>query len=154
MQQRWVEDRAVGRALHIGSGPKPIAGAVNLDPNPDRWRWIDVSGDALRFPFPNGTFDSIVSSHVLPALDDLPRALREMARVLRPGGIMAHVVPDRRYAPKRTDKRFPWDRQRYEFYGPDDLRPFLEVLTDVFQIVTLENFRAFNWSFKLEAVRL
>src|ERR1700733_1790002 len=37
-------------------------------------------------PFDNGSFDVAVSTLVLCGVDDQPRALRELRRVLRPGG--------------------------------------------------------------------
>jgi demethylmenaquinone methyltransferase/2-methoxy-6-polyprenyl-1,4-benzoquinol methylase len=42
--------------------------------------------DALRLPFPEGAFDSVASAFLLRNLADLPAALAEMARVLKPGG--------------------------------------------------------------------
>jgi SAM-dependent methyltransferase len=50
-------------------------------------------GEAL--PFGDGAFDLVVSNCVLEHLDDRRRGMDEMARVLRPGGYAAHVVPSR-----------------------------------------------------------
>jgi demethylmenaquinone methyltransferase / 2-methoxy-6-polyprenyl-1,4-benzoquinol methylase len=44
--------------------------------------------DALSLPFPDETFEAIVSGFLLRNVIDLPRALREQYRVLRPGGRM------------------------------------------------------------------
>jgi len=58
-----------------------------------------VLGDALHLPFPDATFDCVVSAFVLRNLVDLPAGLAEMARVLRPGGRLASLdmtqPPDR-----------------------------------------------------------
>lgn len=43
-------------------------------------------GNALDLPFPDGSFDAVTSGFVLRNVADLPRALSEMARILRPGG--------------------------------------------------------------------
>ncbi len=43
-------------------------------------------GDALRLPFPDGAFDACTVSFGLRNMADYEAALREMARVLRPGG--------------------------------------------------------------------
>ncbi|GAB4521274.1 MAG: bifunctional demethylmenaquinone methyltransferase/2-methoxy-6-polyprenyl-1,4-benzoquinol methylase UbiE [Anaerolineales bacterium] len=47
----------------------------------------DWSGaDALNLPFPDKSFDVVVSGYLLRNVIDLPRALSEQYRVLRPGG--------------------------------------------------------------------
>ena len=50
---------------------------------------------AEALPFGDCTFDLIVSNCVLEHLEDRRLGLDEAVRVLRPGGLMAHVVPSR-----------------------------------------------------------
>lgn len=45
-----------------------------------------VAGDAMHLPFRDGAFDAAVISFGLRNVADVPLALREMARVVRPGG--------------------------------------------------------------------
>lgn len=45
-----------------------------------------VAGDAMHLPFRDGTFDAAVISFGLRNVADVPAGLREMARVVRPGG--------------------------------------------------------------------
>jgi demethylmenaquinone methyltransferase/2-methoxy-6-polyprenyl-1,4-benzoquinol methylase len=45
-----------------------------------------VAGDATRLPFRDGAFDAVVISFGLRNISDVSGALREMARVVRPGG--------------------------------------------------------------------
>lgn len=45
-----------------------------------------VAGDALALPFANGCFDAVTISFGLRNVVDVPGALRELARVTRPGG--------------------------------------------------------------------
>ena len=52
-----------------------------------------VQGDALALPFADGAFDRVVASEVLEHVPDDTGAMRELARVLRPGGTMAVTVP-------------------------------------------------------------
>ncbi len=52
-----------------------------------------VQGDALRLPFPSGSFDRVVAAEVLEHIPVDRQAMAELARVLRPGGIMAVTVP-------------------------------------------------------------
>jgi demethylmenaquinone methyltransferase/2-methoxy-6-polyprenyl-1,4-benzoquinol methylase len=44
-----------------------------------------VAGDALHLPFADGVFDAVTISFGLRNFSDVPRALRELARVSRPG---------------------------------------------------------------------
>ena len=52
-------------------------------------------GDALALPFPNNTFDCIITSEVLEHVWADTVAITELVRVLRPGGRMAVTVPTR-----------------------------------------------------------
>ena len=46
-------------------------------------------GDALNMPFPDGSFDAVISQNATMNLPDKPRLFQEIHRVLRPGGRMA-----------------------------------------------------------------
>lgn len=57
-------------------------------------RYVGVlRGDATRLPFPDATFDRVVTSEVLEHIQDDVTALTELVRVLRPGGMLAVTVP-------------------------------------------------------------
>ncbi len=45
-------------------------------------------GDVQDLPFEDGALDLVMAAHVLEHLVDPPRAIEEMARVLKPGGIL------------------------------------------------------------------
>ncbi len=58
-------------------------------------------------PFENATFDVAVSTLVLCGVDDQPRALRELRRVLRPGGtllFLEHVRAEDAKRARQQDK--------------------------------------------------
>lgn len=57
--------------------------------------WGTVAGNALTLPFADGSFDRIIASEVLEHVWDANAALRELARVTRPGGRLAVTVPTR-----------------------------------------------------------
>lgn len=50
--------------------------------------------DAQQLPFPNEAFDVVASSLVINFIPDRPRALAEMRRVVRPGGVVTGYVWD------------------------------------------------------------
>ncbi len=51
-------------------------------------------GDAMALPEPNGSFDVAVSMQVLEYISDADRGMREMFRVLKPGGRALAVATD------------------------------------------------------------
>jgi len=52
-----------------------------------------VQGTALELPFPDDSFDKIIASEVLEHIPDDMAAMRELMRVLKPGGQLAVTVP-------------------------------------------------------------
>src|SRR5947209_5469031 len=52
-----------------------------------------VGGDATAMPFDDGSFDRVIAAEVLEHVPADQRALAEIARVLRPGGMLAVTVP-------------------------------------------------------------
>ena len=71
---------------------------------------VNAAGEQL--PFPDATFDVILSHEVLEHVQDDRQAAQEMGRVLRPGGRLIVFVPNRGY-PFETHG-FYW-RGRYHF---------------------------------------
>jgi SAM-dependent methyltransferase len=59
-------------------------------------------GDVTRLPFADETFDKIILSEVLEHIPDDRKALSEMYRVLKPGGVLGITVPNHNYP-------FLWD---------------------------------------------
>jgi ubiquinone/menaquinone biosynthesis C-methylase UbiE len=53
------------------------------------------SANALALPFADDTFDKVICSEVLEHIPDYQEALREIERVLKPGGLFCASVPRR-----------------------------------------------------------
>lgn len=113
--EQWLEPRLRRR---LGTG---YVTADYLDPH------VDERVDISRMPYRDGTFDVILCSHVLEHVPDDRLAMREIRRVLRPGGWAILLVPitaDRTFEdPTVTD---PAERRRLfgqadhvRRYGPD-----------------------------------
>lgn len=98
----FVRDRlpATGDLLDVGAGTgalweEPYAGRLTLaDASPAmcallRGRAPTVRADAMRLPFRDEAFDAVLACHMLYHVADPATALREMRRVLRPGGTVA-----------------------------------------------------------------
>ncbi len=62
---------------------------------PEAGPWGVMRGSVYELPFESGAFDCVIISEVLEHLDDDDAALRELSRVLRPGGTLAVSVPRR-----------------------------------------------------------
>ncbi len=78
-------------------------------------------GDLHDLRFPDAAFDAAVCGEVLEHLDDDRAAARELARVLRPGGILVASVPAN---PHRYDWVDRWAGHRRR-YTPEDLAEVL-----------------------------
>jgi len=52
-----------------------------------------VTGDATAMPFADATFDKVIAAEVLEHIPADQHALAEIARVLKPGGLVAVTVP-------------------------------------------------------------
>ena len=63
-----------------------------------RARGVDAQvGDVQELPFADGSFDAAVAAWMLYHVPDLDRGLSELARVLRPGGILVAVTNSRHH---------------------------------------------------------
>ena len=110
---RWMFDQSLphlhGRVLEVGGGPGWLW-RENLGrlPSDVRVCFSDLSTgmvqearsaldgqafgflnlDAQHLPFDDGTFNAVLANHMLYHVPDLPRAVRELARVLATGGVL------------------------------------------------------------------
>ncbi len=81
-----------------------------------------VKMDIHKMPFKDGSFDAVLCNHVLEHVDDDIQAMKEILRVLRPGGWAIMQVPFFSPVPEHTieDKSITGVREREKAFGQDD----------------------------------
>jgi len=111
-----------GRILDVGCGIAEYSRwhrgeYLGLDQNPyvvqyNRKRGLTCfNGSAESIPFESEYFDGVIITHVLEHLDEPAGALRQIWRVLRPGGLLFAAVPMRAGFHRDSTHRFYYDRQ-------------------------------------------
>lgn len=66
----------------------------DFDPLASQWATLQL-GDAQAMEFPDASFDVVFSYHALEHIPDHHKALAEMQRVLKPGGVYCIGTPNR-----------------------------------------------------------
>jgi SAM-dependent methyltransferase len=102
--------------------------ALAAERGPGPW----VRADARRLPFRDASFDAVTSCIGLVVVQPLTMVIEEVARVLRPGGVLAGIAPAiRPLAPRdvrvltRINTRL---RTKPQFPGPVELTGFARTL--------------------------
>jgi SAM-dependent methyltransferase len=102
-----------GRVIDVGCGVQPyrrfLGPKVTEHVGVDRlgaFAQPDLEGDALNLPVPDASFDAALSTQVLEHVPQPQLALKELARVLRPGGTLILTCPG----------TWPHHEQPYDFY--------------------------------------
>jgi ubiquinone/menaquinone biosynthesis C-methylase UbiE len=91
-------------------------------------------------PFESATFDVAVSTLVLCGVDDQPRALRELRRVLRPGGTLLFLEHLRAQDPKRARQQDRMNWLNRIVVRCDCNRPTLDTIRQAgFTVTTVEH---------------
>jgi len=108
---------------------------ADLDPTVGELQ-LDITDMAL----PDGSFDAILCSHVLEHVEDDGAAMRELRRVLTPGGWAIVMVPldvNRAHTYEDPSITEPADRER-EFLQFDHLRLYAPDIADRLESAGLE----------------
>lgn len=95
-----------------------------------------IQGNCYDLPFRDESFDLVLLSDVIEHLEDPEVCLREIARVLRPEGMVIVTTPK-----SRSDRK--WDERHFREYQPEELRFCLE---RYFFEITLSFFWPKFWS--------
>ena len=81
--------------MRVGKGREPYGRRV---------AW--TGADALALPYADGSFDAVASGYLMRNVIDIPQALAEQRRVLKPGGRIV-ILDTSRAAEKRTEAHYP-----------------------------------------------
>jgi arsenite methyltransferase len=157
----WLNIPPSGIALDVGSGPGSVTASLARAAGPDGLALgVDISepmlaravraeagpqvgflrADAQRLPLRDQTVDAVVSIAVLQLIPDPVAALSEMARVLRPGGRLAAMVPNVGRAAQFWSKL---PKVGAYAFGEDELGDILE--DHGFVTVRTKNVGMFQW---------
>ena len=81
------------RVVALDQSPDMLAGArARLEADPELDARIDlIRGEAESLPFADGEFDHLTFTYLLRYVDDPAATLRELARVVKPGGRIASL---------------------------------------------------------------
>lgn len=107
---------ALPRQLNLGCGLKPRAGCLNVD------REARVSPDLVwdldrhPYPLPESHFECVFAGDVVEHLADIPAFMREVHRVLAPGGVLEITTPHFSCANSYTD---PTHRHHLGYFSFD-----------------------------------
>lgn len=79
--------------LDMGCGPKKTPGAIGVDRS--LFQGVDVVWDLDKFPYPfeDASADRVIFRHSLEHVEDALGAVREAARILKPGGRLEVHTP-------------------------------------------------------------
>ena len=94
-QPRSVLHIAPDLGLYLWLKRQPRIDYVAADMDLSRYRHIEnvVQADLTKLPLESGRFDIVICSHVLEHIPDDHKAMTEIARVLKPGGVAVLMVP-------------------------------------------------------------
>ena len=105
------------RVVALDAAPPILHQGVGRESHGSGQVWL--LGDGAQLPFRDGSFDGLVCSEVLEHVHDDASVVREIARVLKPGGVAALTVPCANY-PALWDP-LNWVRERLGLghFSPD-----------------------------------
>ncbi len=125
-------DAGCGTGLNLAGMP---AGSVGIDLNPRNLELVRrrlphqvaVEGDIEDMPFEDESFGTVVCTEVLEHVPYPEKALSEIGRVLRPGGMLIGSVPSRSLVWKLRflSSTCPGDEPFHNEYTPDEIRTML-----------------------------
>lgn len=98
--------------LHIGCGLKILSGYINLDVV--KLPGVDVVHNINKtFPFADNHFEEIVGNHIIEHVNDIEAVMKELHRILKPGGILILETPHFSFSNAYVD---PTHKKFFSYY--------------------------------------
>lgn len=108
-----------------------------------------VHGSVTHLPFPNKRFKTVISNCVLEHVPEIDKGLREIARVLKPGGRLVITVPSECFS---TQSGF---QNWLNMLGLNDLsRSYIDALNKVFKHHHVDDAKTWGARFKKAGLKL
>lgn len=116
----------------------------NLADHADRFTFREI--DAQAIPYPDATFDTVIANHMIYHIPDIPQGVREMHRVLKPGGTLIAATNGSGHMRELADLVKSYDGDSGYVFGTDvildafSLENGAAVLGEVFPDVELRRY--------------
>ncbi|WP_158299894.1 class I SAM-dependent methyltransferase [Glycomyces paridis] len=111
-----------GRYTHRLRALHPEAAVVAVDRSPGMLTEVEapvMTADARSLPYPDDAADAVLAMHMLYHVPDIPKAVAELRRVLKPGGTCLVSTNAARDMGAMSQL---WERVAREALGPDGYR--------------------------------
>jgi SAM-dependent methyltransferase len=95
--------------------------SIDFDPGADK-RVVDIRASVTDLPLPDDSVDLMICYHVLEHVPDDASAMREIARVIRPGGVAIVQVPHKPDVPTDEDPSAGREERIRRFGQADHVR--------------------------------
>jgi ubiquinone/menaquinone biosynthesis C-methylase UbiE len=118
-----------GRGLDLGCGDGKLTKIIDARIGGRRWTGIDlnpgdvalakerglydalIAGSVAQIPEPDATYDFVFANSVVEHVRPIEETLREIGRILKPGGVFVNTVPSADYHRTLRGPLLPWVRR-------------------------------------------
>jgi SAM-dependent methyltransferase len=101
--------------IHVGCGVNYLEGYINIDSS--AMVKPDIVADICKLPFEDSSIDEIYTAHTLEHVNDFEKAMRELHRVLKTGGVLKIIVP-------YPSSNYAFIPQHLHYFGWNSFKPF------------------------------